>query len=304
MPRRALLLAVLLLAPLAAAQLPPLPVQPPGGQTSDVSVTMLLQDPGLPLVPARPYSLTLLISYQYGPGGSVPPDQDIAPSGRVCGEVSVPNPPPWARVQVLPPNVCFEINPTFAVGGTTVDNTTIVEVNVTEGAPALEPYNFTVQFRSPAYGSLAEGQGETSRVIMPGYVGKLALQAPGAVVIRGGQAQPVPIVVRNLGNGPIEVRFTNASAPQGVRIRLPERVVLRMGEERTVHLTLNAPWTAPVKGMVEVQAVSAHPSRPDLLGDAPRARMELQGKAAVPGAELGLAVLALLGAAVAARRPR
>ena len=129
----------LLLAVPAVAQVPPLPGGSPG--TTSVSVTMQLQDPAAALVPTRPYSLTLTVNYQYGSGAVLPPDQTAQDgSGVVCGEVAVPEPPPWANVTVLPPTVCFRLNPTFVASGTTVTNRTIVEINVTEGAPALEPY--------------------------------------------------------------------------------------------------------------------------------------------------------------------
>lgn len=303
--RALLLLLLALLAPTAAAQLPPLPLPGggvPGGST-DVRVTMELGDPGGPLVPARPYALTLVVHYQYGPGGTVPPEQDIAPSGRVCGEANVTG-PAWVDAKVEPSRLCMVINPSFAVGGTTVDNSTFVLLNATPEAPALEPGNLTVTVRFPAAGSLREAAGEVSRDIQPGFIGKMQVEGPGSVVVRGGSPERVPVVVRNLGNGPIEVRFRNATAPQGMRIELPERFVLPIpGEERTVHVTLLSPWTSPVKGDVQFQAESGHPSRPDLVGEALRSRFEVQGKAAVPGFGV-LGLLAALAALAQARRLR
>jgi hypothetical protein len=297
---RGALLAALLLLPTALAQLPPLPGGTPGNATA--RITMELQDPGGPLVPARPYSLQLVVHYQYGPGASVPPDQDIAPSGRICGTVTVPNPPPWALVQVLPPEVCFVVNPTFAVGGTTVDNTTIVEVNATADAPALEPFNFTVVADVPGEGTIAPALGEVSRDLSPGYQGKLAVQGPGTVTVRGGAPQEVPVQVVNQANGPIEVRFRNFTGPQGLRGELPERFVLQRNESRAVPIRLTSPWTTPVRGLVEFQVESSHPTRPDLVGDNPRGRFDVQGKAAVPGLEVPLLLLATLGLAAARRR--
>jgi hypothetical protein len=298
--RAAWLLALLLFVPTAAAQLPPLPIPVPGGPgagASDVHITMELGDPGGPLVPARPYALKLVIHYQYAPGGSVPPDQDIAPSGRVCGEANITNAPSWADAKVEPSHLCMIINPTFAVGGTTVDNSTFVLLNATPEAPALEPANLTVGVHVPAAGSLREASAETSRDIQPSFVGKLQVQGPPSVVVRGGTAERVPVLVRNLGNGPIEVRFRNASAPQGMKVELPERFVLQLLEERTVYVTLLSPWTGPVKGPVEFQAEGTHPTRPDLAGDALRAKFDVQGKAAVPGFESVLALAAVLAAA-------
>lgn len=299
-------LAVPLAASPAVAQLPPLPEPVPGAPVggSDVSVTMELQDPGLPLIPTRPYSLTLTVRYNYGPGGLAPPAQ--RQDGVVCGEVTVPAPPPWATVKVLPPELCFIVTTgAQVVGGTTVSNTTIVEINVTEDAPALEPFNFTVVFDSPPSGTLAAGHGETSRVISPGFVGRLRLDLPPAVSVRGGAPQRVPVTVHNLGNGPVEVRLRNATAPQGLRVVLPDRFVIEQpGGQATVDLVLEAPWTAPVRGQLSFMTESMHAQRPDLQGDTPRARLDVDGKAAVPGAELAVLLLALAGSAVLHRRQR
>lgn len=292
-----------LMVPYTSAQIP----LPPGAGTSQAILTLHIRDPGSVLVPNRPYSVVVDLDYQYGPGGMAPPSVqgNETGAGQVCAEVSVPESPPWANVTVVSPIVCFTINPTFAVGGTTVSNSTIVEVNVSEAAPALVPYNVTVRARAPATGTLSEAEGEASRAVAPGFVGRLAVRAPERLLVQGGKPEPVPLTLANLGNGPIEVRFRNFSAPQGLRVVLPERVVLQQpGEERTVFVTLQAPWTTPVKGEVQVQGESSHPARLDLVGDVVRARFEVEGKAAVPGPEAPVAFAAVALAALAAARWR
>lgn len=292
----ALLLLLLAAAPLARAQLP-------GGGSTAVSVRMELQDPGLPLIPQRPYSLTLNIRYTHGPGAFVTPDPaETPPGGRVCGTLSVPTPPPWATVRLIPEEVCFVIRTSTASATNEVGNQSIVEINVTQDAPALEPYNFTVVFDAPATGTLAAARGEVSRTIMPGFVGTLELDVPEQVAVRGGAPQQVPVTVRNLGNGPIAVQFQNATAPQGVRVVLPAPVTIPQNGTQVVHVLVQAPWTTPVRGSIGFDGQSHHPARPDLPGDSPRARLDVDGKAAVPGAEAPLLALALLGLAVLRRR--
>lgn len=307
-PAAAPVLALLLVAfpallPAASAQLP-VPAPAPGAAV-DVQVTLELQDPGEPLIPERPYSLTLTVHYQYASGAAVPPEvppADPARGGQACGTVSVPQPPPWATVRILPEQVCFRLRSSVDTA-TTASNTTIVEVNVTEGAPALEAFNFTVAFDSPPTGNLAAGHGETSRVIMPAYVGSLELVVPEAFVVRGGSPQPLPITVRNLGNGPVEVRFQNVTGPQGVRVTPPARfVIAEPNGTATVDAVVEAPWTTQVRGLLSMDVASSHPTRPDLQGDTPRVRTNLEGKAAVPGLEPAVLVAALAALAVLRRR--
>lgn len=299
LPCLAALLALLpLLAMPAQAQVPALP-----GGTTDVDVVMELQDPGEDLIPTRPYSLVLTVHYRYGSGAVVPVDDPGPPAtGEHCGQVSVPVPPPWGQVRIIPPEVCFRINPQF-VGGTTVDNTTIVEINVSTDAPALEDFNFTVRFDAAGFGSLVAAQGETARIIRPGYVGRVEVEAASPVVVRGGGQQQVPVTVRNLANGPIEVRFLNGTAPQGLRLGLPERVQLARNATEVVHLLVEAPWTTPVRGQVSFDVQTSHPARPDLVGETPRTRFDIEGRAAVPGME-PLLVLGALALAVVGSRAR
>jgi hypothetical protein len=294
--RRAAALALLAcLAGQASAQLP-IPV-PGGAGTTTVTLRMEIQDPGAALVPARPYALKLTVHYTYGPGGSAPPDQPP------CADLSVVDPPAWAVANVTPPQVCFPIDNTRTVGGTTVDNdTALLEINITGPAPALQPHDITVQAHAPAIGPFAEATGTENRTIIPAFVGKLRVEAPRESVVRGGGADSVPVTITNQGNGDIDVRFRNVSAPQGVRVVAPEHFTLPLGASRTVELRVLAPWTTPVRGPVTLDAESAHPTRPDLAGDQVKLRFDVLGKAAVPGPELIWLGLGLAGAALLARR--
>jgi hypothetical protein len=286
----ALLLPLLLpLLPAAHAQLP---VPLPGAGTTDARITMDLDDPGGPLVPARPYTFLVRVHYIYGSGAVVPPGQDS------CATLAVNTTLPWVAANLTPETVCFAINPT-ATGGTTVDNQTLLGLNLTTEAPALGAFNITVTAHADENGPIRAADGQVSHIFLPGFVGKVQLRPIGAVAIQGGLPQRVPLVLKNLGNGPIMVRFQNATAPQNVRVELPMPLVLEHpGDEGTAFLTLRAPWTAPVKGQVDVIMATAHPTRNDLAGgDAPRARFDLQGKAAVPGPEAALVLLAVAGLA-------
>jgi hypothetical protein len=303
-PRPALPLLALtvlaLLAPLAQAQVPPLPGGPGSAQPQ---VRVELQDPGEALVPARPYSLVMTIHYIYPPGGSVPPDQATPPpSGQVCGSASVVQAPPWANVSITPAQVCFRLLSSQSASGSTATNTTIVEINATRDAPALEPFNFTVRFEANAAGTLAAASGEASQVVAPAYFGRIALVSPGQVVVQGGSAQQVWVTVRNLGNGPALVTFRNATAPQGMRLDLPPPLLLPVGEERVVFATVRSPWTAPVRGDIAFTAEPVHPEQPALAGEVERTRVSVQGNAAVPGPGAALLVGAVGALAVALRR--
>lgn len=282
------LVALLALASTAAAQVP-------GAGAADARILIEVQDPGAALVPARPYALTVTLHYQYGNGGSVGPGQ------QPCADLVVDNPPPWAIVNFTMPRVCFPIDNTHAVGGTTVDNTTILEINITGPAAALEPYDLSISARAPAIGALKEATGNQTRTIMPAFVGKLGVQAPRESVVRGGGADPVRVLVTNQGNSPIEVTFRNATAPQGVRVVVPERFTLGLGESREVEVRLQAPWTSAVKGPVTLDAVSGHPSRPDLAGDQVKVKFDVAGKAAVPALD-ALAFVGVLACLALARR--
>jgi hypothetical protein len=290
----ALLGVALLLLPPAQAQLP---VPVPGSGTTNAQLVVEVNDPGGALVPGRPYSYKVVVHYVYGPGAVVPPGQDS------CATLKVQGVPAYATGNVTPDTVCFAINPTVVSSGTTVDNSTILDLNLTAEAPALDPFNVTVVADAPANGPIQAAHGEASHLFEAGFVGKVQLLSVGPVLIAGGAPQAVPLRVRNLGNGPIQVMFTNVSVPQGVKVQLPGPITLQNpGDEGTAVLTLRAPWTLPSKGDVDVSIVTQYPGRRDLPGDTPHAKFPLASKAAVPGFDP--AALACLLGALALRRRR
>jgi hypothetical protein len=285
-------LALLLLAQPALAQLPPLP----GGGASSVTLTMELQDPGAPLVPARPYALQLTVRYQYSTGGLTPPDQDP------CADLTVASAPSYAEVNITPPRVCFQLEPGQAFGTQKMNNSAIVGINITGPSVALEPAEVRIAAHAAAVSTLSEASAEVSRNFTTAYVGKLAARTAPVAIVRGGLADTASLVLVNEGNGPIEVTFRNISAPPGVRILPPTRVTIQPGETVAPQIQIRAPWTLPVKGPVQFEVVPRHPSRPDLAGDAVRVQFDVDTRAALPGFEPALALAAL--GALALARPR
>ncbi|HEV8361694.1 MAG TPA: hypothetical protein VGR28_14690 [Candidatus Thermoplasmatota archaeon] len=290
----AVALAVLLLAQPALAQLPVLP-----GGPATARLQLELQDPGAPLVPARPYALQLTVRYIYAGGGLTPPDQNP------CADLTVAAAPSYASVNITPTRVCFPLNPSQAFGTSVPNNTAIVGINITGPSVALEPAEVRIAAHAPPTGTLGDATGEVSRNFTTAYVGKLAAQAAAVQVVRGGAPQHVAVQLANEGNGPIEVTFRNITAPPGVRVVAPSRVTLAQpGEREVAQLTVQVPWTGPVKGPVQFEVVPRHPSRPDLAGDPVRVQFDLDGRAAIPGLELPLLVAAVGALAFARARRR
>jgi len=314
-PRPPLLpwLALALLTLGAVAQ--PAAAQTPAPGLNQVNLSMQITDPGQALVPERPYALEVKVSYQYAQGGitgsgivgRLPPGTVPDPNDDPCADITLEDAPPWAAVRVLIPQVCFHIDPGSALGSQTLQNTTFVEVNATTGAPALVEAPVKLMAHAPAKGVFAEATGEQQRMVRPAWVGRLQVTSPLNFDLQGGVPTRVAVTVQNVGNGPIQVHFrNNFSAPQGVRVTVPERFNIEApGDMQVAYVTLQAPWTGPVKGQVLLSMDTVHPTHPDLVGDTPRLSFDVQGKAALPGPGVEAMVFVLAGVGLlAARRGR
>lgn len=286
---RSLALAVILLAPLALAQVPL--VAP--------SLNVFVEDPGRALTPGATEALTLVVNYnptQQGRPAPSPTAERPENTQPTRITLAVKEQPSWVR------NVTFEPPEIFV--HMRLENTSpyimraSALLDVAPDAPALVRENFLVTATAEPNGNIQGATVDSPELkIRALVVGALNVSAEPSVVLAGGRWTTVPFTVRNDGNSDIVARVNVTLRPENSQVEFPTTLQLAVGESRVVDVRVRTPWTNAELGELELEAV------PIVDGEEAtpaRAIVDVVGTSAVPGP--GPAMLLALLALVAWRR--
>lgn len=289
---RALLLLVLLAAPLAAAQAGVVP--------SNLSVSV--EDPGRALVPGANESIGLLLNYRPGAGAQPQPaptvdrPENTTPTRIALSATQLPS---WVASATFEPAVLeVPMGPDAAQGRNYALRATMILV-LAPDAPALEREDVVVGAVAEPNGNIAGANAESAPVkLRATTVGKLNVTTEPARVIPGGRWVTIPFTVVNQGNSDIVAKVNVTTRPENSEIQFPETLNLKRGESAVVEVRVRTPWTAAEFGTLELEAV---PLVDGEEGEPARGVVEVVGTSAVPAPAAAWLVLLVVGAALARR---
>lgn len=248
-------LALVLAAPVAAAQVP---------THFPTSLEITVHALEAPIGPgSEPMILTGLVRYSHF--SPVPPVEPVHVN------LSVVERPEWATVVVDPPVVTFDGGGIVLDGGTTRSYETSFSVLVTVGAdaPAFEPATVRVAATAPVSTPYGGSMTDEAFLVTARYAPLLDVDpATAHVPLERGETREVGVTVANLGNGPTRVEFRLVDAPDGVEVELPVPVVVPSrfedDAERHVRVRVRAPGAVPDGERIVVHAVPAYALDPSL----------------------------------------
>lgn len=289
-----LLLAALLLAPGALAQLGLVP--------ATLSVTA--NDPGgNGLQPGAMTDIVVIVNYQVSQTGRPTPaptpdrPEATAPT-RIT--LSVKSAPSWVdNVTIEPAEHFIYLGPENA---TTVSHRRVstAHVNVSATAPAgqREPFVFTAT--AEPNGNIAGGAADSPELLQRArVVGVANVTGPAQVTLAGGRWSTVEFNVRNDGNAPLLMKLNVTVRPENSQVKFADTLQLGAGASSVVPVELRTPWTNAEFGVLELEAtpiVEGEEATPA------RAEVAVVGESAVPFPG-GLPLALALAFALAFHRP-
>lgn len=301
-------LAALLVAPGALAQLPVSPLPPP-------QLTVTANDPGGGgLLPGALTEILVVVNYNPGQSGRPAPaptaerPEATQPTRITLNASAVPS---WVtNVSFDPPELLIYVGVENSSQGTSHRREVIARVNLSADAPAEQREPFVVTASAEPNGNIAGVTAQSQELrLYPRAVGAANVTGAERLVIPGGRWVVVEYTVRNDGNSPIVMRLNVTVRPensivsffpQGMRSCEDERSIesmqLESGAAGIVEVCVRTPWTAAEFGALELEAT------PIVDGEAAtpaRWSTDIVGESAVPQAGgLPLALAIALAAAV------
>lgn len=293
---RAILLAALLLLPVAAAQVPAAPTAP---QVIEVAVAPVAA-PVVPLGPVQAAEATVRVSCALAAQ---------APQGGLAVTYAITNLPAWARASVVPP---VDVASVDACDQGYVVLRPRVMLTADATAPAFREAQATLEATvAPPSGPQ---KGASVLTFDVGYYGAIALSAKDTTLdLEPGEESAFKVTLRNLGNARAFIRF-EASATDGVTVEAPAPVTLASRAEGASESETSTTVTLRVRARdaegivsradpVTLKAVATSEADPALSGGAASATLRVNTVGApeesstrdtpVPAA-LGLCAVALV----------
>lgn len=285
---RALTLAllVLLLLPPAHAQTGVVPPQ----------LAVAVEDPGRAFPPGGEGAVNVLVNYNPGSGAMPAPSPseqyNFTEPTRIT--FSVKQLPSWVvSARFEPEELVLEV-PVPATR--TLSRYVQLVLNVSADAPALQREDVVVVAEAHPNGNIAGRSAESPPIkLRPAAVSLVNVTAESVdLVVPGGRWVSVPYLVRNDGNGPVNVTLNVTLRPEDSQVEFEPQISLARNETRVVEVRLRLPWTYGAPGTLTLEAV---PLTDNDDGRPATADVEVNGQSAVPAPPLGLlAVLAVVAA--------
>lgn len=293
-PRAPLLLALLLLAPVGAAQ------------TDATSMRVTVEPFGAPIPPLKGMLTTkVMIDAPCLAPGSDPT--------RARMDLWVTDVPAWSTVTIAPSSVAHD--PTACKGGRLAQEATLA-ATTTDQAPAFAPQPFRVH--AAWVGAMPNLTASDDVEVSASYFSILDVQLAQSIqTVRPGGVATFVVKLANLGNDVTKVVFELEAAENGFTTAEPKPIVLQSKQaggdaiSAEVPILVQAPegagYTNQV-GTVTYRIRSHHATQEDLVGDATTISLLVTAKgfdAPAPGpGVLPLLALAAVAALVSARRLR
>lgn len=193
-----------------------------------------------PIPPGETRSFTVWLNYSWPEGGYAMSPTEI--------ELDIDQTPAWAEVEWNRTLILAEVPESeWGTGGETTV-TALLNVTVTEEAPAFDPEAVFLTGRAKDNNERPRGnleassaRGQTTPLLAAGILAQVRVTpAEGLVQIRGGETRQIPVDVQNTGNTAVRAQLGATDVPESIDVQIPANVRVTNENTTTVNMTITA----------------------------------------------------------------